>query len=279
MVARNPTVRPICPALLPRSGRSVVANGENFFSRVGRVMRGYTNAIVEAFEDPEKLLDQAVVDMQSDLSKMRQANARVLASHKQLESKYKTAKATSDDWYKRAELAMRRGEESLARQALMRRKSFEEVSKGLEIQLDAQEKAMSSLLGNMRQLEGKIAEARSKKDTLKARAASAKTQKRVSEMIVGVDTSSALAAFEKMEAKVAALEAEGESSMIMAGGDSVDQAFRRLEAGNVDDELSELKKNCRSKMIEPPVRVRSIDTVTVKRIDLELDELKRMLSV
>ncbi len=74
-------------------------------------------------EDPEKILDQAVEDMQGDLIKLRQAAAEVTASQKRLQNKYELAQKTADDWYRRAELALTKGDEELAREALSRRKA------------------------------------------------------------------------------------------------------------------------------------------------------------
>merc|ERR1711994_6325 len=111
--------------------------------------------------------------MTDDLVKMRQATAQVMASQKQLEAKYKQAQTTADEWKKRAQLALEKGDEQLARQALERKKSFQDNADGLKSQLDGQKQATESLISNTKALESKIAEAKSKKDTLKARAASA----------------------------------------------------------------------------------------------------------
>jgi len=259
-----------------RISRDVVVRGENIFSRVGRLVRSYTNSFISSLEDPEKILDQAVEDMQGDLIKMRQASAQVMASQKQLQQKYTTAKNTADEWYRRAELALRKGEEGLAKEALARKKSFQGVADGLKGQLDAQEKAMNTLMGNVRTLEGKLAEAKSKKDTLKARAASAKTQKQISEMVTGMDTSSALSAFEKMEQKVMALEAESESVAMLAGGDDVDQAFKALESGDsVDDDLELMKKNMKNGATRPVAG--TLVPRERETLDMELEQLRRDL--
>ena len=101
-----------------RGSRLVVS--ANLFQRLGRVIGSYANSLVSAAEDPEKILDQTVVEMQEDLVKMRQASAQVVASQKQLENKYKQAQATADDWYRRAELALSKGDEELARAAASR---------------------------------------------------------------------------------------------------------------------------------------------------------------
>ena len=163
------------------SGRgSALVVRANLFQRLGRVIGSYANSLVSAAEDPEKILDQTVVEMQEDLVKMRQASAQVIASQKQLENKYKQAQATADDWYRRAELAMSKGDEELAREALSRRKSYQENADQMKVNLEAQKEAVEKLIANTRFLETKMAEAKSKKDTLKARATSAKTNKAVS---------------------------------------------------------------------------------------------------
>jgi phage shock protein A len=112
--------------------------------------------------------------MNDDLTKMRQATAQVLASQKRLENKYKAAEQASDDWYRRAQLALQKGDEDLAREALKRRKSYADNASSLKAQLDQQKGVVENLVSNTRVLESKIAEAKQKKDTLKARAQSAK---------------------------------------------------------------------------------------------------------
>jgi len=184
------------------------------------------------------------MDMQNDLIKMRQATAQVIASQKQLEKKYEAAQQASDDWYKRAQLAMEKGDEDLAREALTRRKSYAENAESMKANLDAQKDAVDKLIANTRLLESKMAEAKSKKDTLKARAASAKTNKAVNDMVSGMSTSSALSAFERMEEKVMAMEAEAEAMGVFAAPDDLEKQFKALEAGGgIEDELKALKKS------------------------------------
>ena len=173
--------------------------------------------------------------------KMRQASAQVIASQKQLENKYKQAQATADDWYRRAELAMSKGDEELAREALSRKKSYQENADSMKANLAEQEKAVEKLISNTRFLESKMAEAKSKKDTLKARAASAKTNKAVQDLVSGVSTSSALSAFEKMEEKVMGMEAEAEAVGMLTASNDLEDKFKALEGGGVDDDLAALK--------------------------------------
>lgn len=91
--------------------------------------------------------------------------------------------------------------------------ALQDNAKTMKVQLDAQVKAVDQLKGNTRMLENKLSEAKSKKDTLKARAKSASTSKQINEMLQGLNTSSATSAFDRMEEKVMALEGESEAAM------------------------------------------------------------------
>ncbi|OWM86153.1 hypothetical protein CDL15_Pgr010977 [Punica granatum] len=215
--------------------------GMNLFDRFARVIKSYANAIISSFEDPEKILEQAVLEMNDDLVKMRQATAQVLASQKQLQNKCKAAENASEDWYKRAQLALSKGDEDLAREALKRRKSYADNAAALRAQLDQQKTVVDNLVSNTRLLESKIQEAKSKKDTLRARAQSAKTATKVSEMLGNVNTSSALSAFEKMEEKVLAMESQAEA-LNQLTSDDLEGKFALLESSSVDDDLTNLKK-------------------------------------
>ena len=208
--------RPMHSAAVPRAsaarrgrGASLVVEA-NLFNRLGRVIGSYANSLVSAAEDPEKILDQTVIEMQEDLVKMRQASAQVIASQKQLENKYKQAQATADDWYRRAELAMSKGDEELVREALSRRKSYQRTrTHGVE------PRGAEGSCGEAHRQHavpgGEDGGGQEQEGHAKARAASAKSNKEVQNLISGVSTSSALSAFEKMEEKVMGMEAEAEA--------------------------------------------------------------------
>lgn len=109
---------------------------------------------------------------------------------------------------------------------------MQEQADSLKSQIDQLASATADVMNNTRALEAKLTEARSKKETLKARAASAKTSQQIQEMIGGINTSSASAAFDKMEQKVLAMEATAESTKMLVGSDTVDQKFKALETGD-----------------------------------------------
>mmetsp|Transcript_18074 Transcript_18074/g.30944 ORF Transcript_18074/g.30944 Transcript_18074/m.30944 type:complete len:293 (-) Transcript_18074:1025-1903(-) len=267
---------PCVPVRTSRAARrGAVVVQANLFARVVRLFKSTATNLVSSAEDPEKLLDQVVTEMQEDLIKMRQAAAQVMASQKQLEAKYKQAQNTADDWLRRAELAVQKGEDELAKEALKRRKSYQENADQLKVQMEMQAKAVDMVINNSRLLEGKLTEARGKKDTLKARATSAKTSKQIQEMIGSLNTSSSVVAFDKMEEKVMAMEAEAESTSLLVGNDKMEDRFAQLESGSVEDELALLKKGITLKGPAEPVAALPAGRPVKDAIDMEIEELRR----
>jgi len=251
------------------------------FDRIGRVINANLNDLVTKAEDPEKVLEQAVVEMQDNAVKMRQALATAIATQKKTELQYKKNQQQVDAWQKRAQLAISKGDDNLAREALIRKKSFAEAASTLEIQLQQQLEVVTNLKRDARTLEGKIVEAKSKKDMLKARANAAKAQKESRDLITGIDSSSALSAFERMEDKVMQLEAESQVAAQLEGGVSVDEQFRQLEAGqDVEDELAKMKAQLTGAAPSQPILTgeqTANENLRDSAIDAELEKLRSEL--
>ncbi len=211
------------------------------FDRIWRVIRANLNSLVSQAEDPEKILEQTVMDMQEDLIQLRQAVAQAIATQKRTERQYSQALTTSNDWYKKAQLALEKGDEELARQALTRRKSYQETATAMKAQLDQQEGVVSQLKQNMMKLESKISEAKTKKDLYIARARSAKASQQINDMLGQVGTGSAMAAFDRMEEKVLQMEAQAEA-VAELGVDDLEKRFEQLgKADDIDAELAAMK--------------------------------------
>lgn len=211
------------------------------FDRLWRVIRANINSLVGAAEDPEKILEQAVMDMQEDLVQIRQAVAGAIAAQKRTERQCSQAESTAAEWYQRAQLALQKGEENLAREALTRKKSYQETATAMKASLGQQNAVVTQLKENMRALESKISEAKSKKDMYIARARSAKASERLQEMMGNLNTGSALSAFERMEEKVMQLESRSEA-IAELGTNDLEKKFLSLEgAEDVDSELAAMK--------------------------------------
>lgn len=249
--------------------------------RVSRVFRSNLNDLVSKAEDPEKVLEQAVIDMQQDLVKLRQAVAQAIAGQKRTEAQYKQNISEAEKWQQRAQLALQKGEESLAREALTRKKTYSETANVLKQQLDVQSKQVEELRRNLVALESKISEAKTKKDMLKARASAAKANQQLQGTLSSIDTSSAMAAFERMEEKVMVEEAKSQAIGEIAGG-GLDDQFRQLEAGSgVEDELAAMKAALNSTpdpQALPSSSTTQPPTDSETPIDAELEELRRQLN-
>ena len=250
--------------------------------RLSRLLRANLNAFVSDAEDPIKILDQSVADMQEDLSKLRQAVAMAIASQKRLENQSSQAKEQIKNWFSRAELALKKGEEDLAREALSRKKTFQETFESLSSQFQTQNGQVEKLKKSLLLLERKIAEARTKKDMLKARAQAAKAQQQIQSAVNDLGGKSAMAAFERMEDKVAALESSGQASLELAGED-LESKFLALEGDDdIEKELETLRTQLKSgveSLALPPsdLNVNELRTVEIQEVEVELEEMKKSM--
>lgn len=239
------------PTGMPRSSivHSRCSNGlsMNMMDRFFRVVKSNVNSVLSNLEDPEKVLEQAVNDMQTDLVKIRQNYAEISATQKRMEKQKKEADTLAGDWYKRAQLALGKGDEELAREALSRRQIQVDIGENLGKQMTLQGAAIEKLYSSMQQLELKITDAKRQKEAMVARARTAKTSVQVNDMLTNLGTSNSMEAFERMKAKVETMEAKaevaGELAASSSGSSSMEDRFKALEGNSVvDDELEMLKR-------------------------------------
>jgi len=236
----------------PSTSRATSALQMNLFDRFVRVAKSNVDSVLQKVEDPEKIMNQAVEDMQNDLVKIRQSYAEVTATQRRLIKQKEQSDAMAKDWYDRAQLALQKGNEELAREALSRRQAATDEAKDVEKQIEAQASSIDKLYEGMQMLEKKILESRGKKEQMAARARVAKSTQQVNDMLGGLTGNTSMDAFNRMEEKVEALEAAAEVSAEMgsmsgnmlpgSAGASVESQFAALEASSeVDDELKKLK--------------------------------------
>jgi phage shock protein A len=246
------------------------------FDRIGRVVRANLNDVVSKAEDPEKILEQSIMDMGEDLVQLRQAVAQSIATQKRSEQQYNQAQSQANQWQQRAQLALQKGDENLAREALVRKKTHAETAATIKAQLDSQSGQVDTLKRNLIQLESKISEAKTKKNMLKARLQSAKAQERLQSTIGSLNTNSSMAAFDRMEEKVLEIEARSQAAGELAGAD-LESQFAKLEAGgDVDDELMALKAQLTGGSVSQP-QLGASKSQPNEVVDAELEELRSQL--
>lgn len=252
------------------------------FDRVSRLIRANVNDLVNKAEDPEKILEQAITDMQEDLVQLRQAVAQSIAAKQKLQNQYNQAESEATKWQQRAQLALQKGDENLAREALSRKKEQAEAASAIKGQLDQQGGTVEQLKRNLIAIEGKISEAKTKKNMLKARAQAAKANEQLQGTLSSMNTGSAMAAFERMEEKVMEMEARSTAALEL-GGVSLEQQFASLESGSdVDDELAAMK----AQMLGGSTTAGALPASTAApgndikdaAVDAELEALRRQLN-
>lgn len=251
------------------------------FDRLSRVVRANLNDLVSKAEDPEKVLEQAVIDMQEDQVQLRQAVAQAIAAQKRTQQQYENNQSEANKWQQRAQLALSKGDEGLAREALQRKKSYVETAGMLKQQLDQQNSQVDQLKRNLIALESKISEAKTKKDMYKARLRAAQANKQLQDQLGGMNTGGAASAFERMEDKMMALEAESQAGFELAGA-GVEEQFRALESGSdVDDELLAMKAQLTGsspKQEALPQSQQPQDSPRDEVVDAELEALRAQLN-
>lgn len=255
------------------------------FDRISRVVRANLNDVVSKAEDPEKILEQSIIDMQEDLVQLRQAVAQAIATQKRTQQQYNQAQSEATNWRSRAQLALQKGDENLAREALVRAKAQADTAAALKTTLDQQTGQVDTLKRNLIALESKISEAKTKKDMLKARISAAKANEQLQNAVGRLGTSSAMGAFERMEEKVLMMEARAQSAQELTGN-NLEQQFAQLEAGSdVDDELTAMKAQLAGSPSNQAALPSSNQTTgsssntssSNAAVDKDLEELKRQM--
>jgi len=239
--------------------------------RFVRLFKANVNEILNKAEDPEKMLNQIVEDMQKELVEFRQTYAEVAANTKRLEKQMVQAQGLTDEWLKRAKLALEKGDEEAARAALERKNQQEEQATSLKSQVASQTEGVKNLFDQMQQLEQRISEAKSKKDQLKARAQTAKVSTKINDMLSKSSSTGALDAFDRMTEKVEVMESQAEVSAQLGGADmGLDKRFKELESNSkVEDDLAALKGLLGGSSAEPP-KMLNADP----KVDDELQKMK-----
>lgn len=215
------------------------------FDRFSTMLRSNINDLISRAENPEKMLNQLILDMKSNLAKAKQEAAAAIADEKKLQADAEALKKQAEDWERRAMLAVQEGRDDLATQALHRYNEALQGAQQLHETWVKHKADTESLKGQLRQLNDKIEEAKRKKNILVARAKRAEAQQRIQETMSGMNDKSAFESFDRMAEKIEAIErkalAAAEIQQEFQSDDLMDQ-FKKLEyKGTADQQLMDLK--------------------------------------
>jgi len=227
------------------------------FTKLSTVIKSNINDLISRAENPEKMLNQIILDMRDQLAKAKREVAAAIADERKLKSQLEGEVKQARDWQHRAMLAVKEGRDDLAKQALVRQKEHTERVQVLKSTWEAQSSETEKLKGSLRQLNDKIEEAKRKRNLLIAKQKRAQAQRRIHETMSGLSDTSAFEAFNRMADKI---EDEERKTLAHAEvteaitGDTLESDFLKLEAGDggsgVEDQLLALKAEMG--LIAPP---------------------------
>ncbi|WP_462183045.1 phage shock protein PspA [Pseudoalteromonas maricaloris] len=216
------------------------------FSRFADIVNSNINAILDKAEDPEKMVRLIIQEMEDTLVEVRLTSAKTLAEKKELTRRLDQLKAQVDDWQTKAELALSKEREDLARAALLeKQKSAEDVA-ALEKELEHVDTHIEKLQQEVSTLQDKLADAKARQKAIVLRQRSAESRLEVKKALDSSKVDDALNRFERYESKIDGLESQIESYDL--GKKSLADEIADLQKNEkIDDELEQLKKKMAEK--------------------------------
>ncbi len=212
------------------------------FSRMGDIINSNLNAMIEKAENPEKIARLIIQEMEDTLVEVRTDAARNIAERKELARKADNYEARAKEWAGKAELALTKGREDLARGAVAAKQQAEQMVGVVRKEIAILEEAVAKADADLEKLQAKLNEAKAKHKALVMRGGTASNQIKMRRVMTSNKVDDALARYERMERKVDELEAQVEA-FDLGTGESLESQFAALEADEaVEAELAALKK-------------------------------------
>ena len=211
------------------------------FEKLRRIFNSNINDLLDRVEDPEKILNQLLEDMQHELKEVKIQVAAAIRDANKFEAQAKENAESAEKWEKRAIVFIQNSDDVRAKEALRRKRSADDLAAGFREQFEAQQGSVSVLKDGLATLEQKIEEAKSKRALLIARQRRAEAERTIHQTVSGMSDSSALNAFDRMQDRVLDAEAEAEALSEMRQP-SLEEEFDKLDKKDeIDDELAKLK--------------------------------------
>ena len=260
------------------------------FQRLGQLIRSNVNALITKAENPEKMLEQVMIDMNKQLVEAKKQVAGAIADEKRLQKQWENEVREARRWEENAMKAIRAGDDALAKEALNRKRQHAELADQFKQQHEGQRRAVEQLKLALQQLAAKIEEAQRKKTLLIARKKRAEAQKAINETLQGISDAGGFETFKRMEERIDQMAAEAEAGIElhseMSGAD-VEQKFRALEAGaGADMELEALKRKMgllppaeaeAAPAAEAPAKATELPEVSEEDVLADLEAMKKEL--
>jgi phage shock protein A len=209
--------------------------------RVSTLVRANLNDLIDKAEEPEKMIKQVILDMHNQLLQVKTQVAIAIADQHLLEKKKLENDDKIKEWLRKAELAVDKKHDDLARASLLRAESYRDLSANFAEQLEDQKAQVENLKSALRNLDQKLAEANAKADLLIAQHRRARAASRARDAQSGLSANSKSATFDRMKRKVAREEAIGEATVQLLANDVEDRIAALEKEDRIEQLLTELK--------------------------------------
>ncbi|MFY8093935.1 MAG: phage shock protein PspA [Niveispirillum sp.] len=218
------------------------------FSRLGDIVNSNINAILDRAEDPEKLVRLIIQEMEDTLVEVRSSAVKTVAEKKEIERRLSEIRRESEDWQRKAEFALSKDREDLAKGALVAKAKLAEAAEQMAAELGRLDSALAKTNEDIGALQIKLADAKTREKTLIARHKTATNRLKVRTQLYDDRITDAFSRFEQVERNLDVLEGRSEVLGMGRGAKSLEDEIAELEAeSKVESELAALKARLAAK--------------------------------
>jgi phage shock protein A len=215
------------------------------FSRLSRMIKANINALLDAAEDPEKTLNQIIADMKDSYREAKEQVAQSMVDQKKMERRVADARADAARWREKAQLALSRGDENLAKQALVRHKTSNDLAEACSKELEKQKSAVSQLRAALDAMEKKIESAKAQRSVLLTRKKVVETTRQITQAATDIKIPNSFSEFDRIAEKIEEMEIKA-GVMLELSEDKLKTKLEETEVDHetmlIEDELAKLKR-------------------------------------
>lgn len=218
----------------------------SIFSRFTDIVNANLNALLDKAEDPQKMVRLIIQEMEDTLVEVRSSSAKTLAEKKELTRHLGQLERESQDWEQKAELALSKDRDDLARAALLEKKKLQETIDSVQREIERVDEHVDRLSDEISQLQEKLSDAKARQKSILMRQRTASSRLSVKSKLDSGKVDEAMQKFDRYEAKIEGIEAQVDAYDL--GRKTLSDEFKALESeSQVDDELAALKERVKNK--------------------------------